>query len=82
MSSAHEIRQKFEKSEFFKKIATSDFGQNIAGHSGSFYGINSKQDKIICQGISKLSELCSSWVSYMYLYVYFPQLVVFIVIDV
>merc|ERR1711953_926558 len=60
MSSAHEIRQKFEKSEFFKKIATSDFGQNIAGHSGSFYGINSKQDKIICQGISKLSELCSS----------------------
>ena len=59
LSSAGEIRQKFEKSDFFKKIATNEFGLNIAGNSGTFYGINSKQDKIISYGNNKLTQLCS-----------------------
>ena len=43
MSSAYDLRQKFEKSDFFKKIAKSGFGLNIAGQSGTFYGINNAQ---------------------------------------
>ena len=42
-NSSHDLRQKLEKSDFFKNISSNEFGQNLTGQSGSLFGIGDEK---------------------------------------
>ena len=60
MVTSEALRDKLARSDFFTKIATSEFGSAISTSASVIYGVHATQDKVISSNGTKTRELFNS----------------------